>query len=70
MAAFFRINTERFKMTSVSSYSFVPTASVSTGKFYVSIMFGKRERLFAFDTRAEAQNVIDYLDSVFKVTVI
>lgn len=67
---FFRIKKERFKVTSVSRY-YENGLSPSTGKYYLTIIFGIKERLFAFDTQEELDSVLDYLDNiVFKVKLI
>lgn len=66
---FFRIGNDRFKMSDVRRYS-RDGRSVSTGKWYVTIRFGSADRKFAFNTEQEMDDVVNYLDSVFKVTVI
>lgn len=66
---FFRIGDERFKMSDVKRYR-KDGKSVSNGKYYMTVWFGRYERKFCFDTEKELTDVLDYLDSVFKVTVI
>lgn len=67
---FFKINSERFKISSVSRYSDEGRSS-QTKKWYVKIHFGSKERLFSFDTEDEKNAVLAYLDgSVFKVYII
>jgi len=67
---YFRIGEDRFRMSSVSRYSKGQKKSVSTGKWYLTVWFGKNERLFAFSTNKELESVVAYMDNVFKVQVI
>ena len=62
--AFIRIGEERFKASSVSTYSFVPTPSPVTGKFTVRLFFGRRKSDFTYDNLEKAQGVVKYLDGV------
>lgn len=62
--AFIRIGEERFKLTSVSAYSFVPVVHPMSSKFTVRVFFGRVERVFVYDTLQEAQGVVKYLDGV------
>lgn len=66
---FFRIGNERFLSSSVRQYS-SDGRSISTGKWYLTIRFGTKERKFAFDSEKELNDTVEYLDKVFKVTVI
>lgn len=63
---FIRIIDDRFRPTSVSAYSFSPVRSPNTGMFYVKVLFGQRERLFAFSTVREAQRTVAFLDELLK----
>lgn len=63
---FFRIKEDRFKSSSVTRY-FKGKKSPCTNKWYITIFFGKIEKLFPFDTEKEMNDVIDYLDEIFKV---
>ena len=66
---FFRINEDRFKMSRVARY--VKNGfSTSTKKYYLSIWFGVKERMFSFDTEQELDDVVSYLDCIFKVRVL
>ena len=66
---FFRINEERFKISSVTRY-FKNGFSTSTKKYYLTVWFGAKDRLFYFDTEKELNNTIIYLDCIFKVKLI
>lgn len=62
--AFIRIGDERFKLTSISTYSFAPVLNPTTGNFTVKVFFGRRERTFVYKRLEDAQGVVNYLDSV------
>ena len=66
---FFRINEDRFKISSVTRFS-KGSYSIHTKKYYLSVWFGIKERQFVFETVEERDSVVAYLDSVFKVQVI
>jgi hypothetical protein len=66
---YFRINKDRFKMSSVSRFS-RDGQSIQTKKYYLTIWFGKNERKFAFDTEKELDDIVNYLDNTFKVSPI
>lgn len=67
---FFRIGNERFKMSSVTRFSRDGKSS-QTKKYYLTIWFGsKNERKFAFNNEQQLDDIIEYLDGVFKVQVI
>ena len=67
---FFQIKNERFKMTSVSRYSSTGEKSIQTGQYYIKVYFGQKERLFAFEKKQECDEVLAYMDKIFKVQVI
>lgn len=66
---FFRIGNERFNMSSVSRYR-ADGRSIYTEQWYVTVWFGAKERRFPFGTEKDMNDMIDYLDSIFKVSVI
>lgn len=67
MAAFIRINEERFKKSSVTRYKYDGQSSAN-GLWYLTIWFGRSERRFNFETKEKVQEVIKYLDKVLEVT--
>ena len=46
------------------TFSEVP--SPNTNQFYLKVRFGRRERLFAYDTLQEARDMVYFLDEVLK----
>jgi hypothetical protein len=66
---FVRIGNERIKISTISGYTY-KGKSPSTGKYYMELTISNRKRLLYFDTDSDLCDVMDYLDSVLKVSVI
>lgn len=63
-SVFIRLKNERFKLSSISRFSFEGLKNLNTGKYYVRIYFGRVERQIPYDTLEEANDVMSYLDTV------
>jgi hypothetical protein len=66
---FIRIGENRIKLASIGEFT-KKSQSTSTGQWYLSLKVSGKERLVAFATEKELNDVVEYLDRVLKVQVV